>query len=115
MNSLPFAWEVAQRQLPMLHADLDYPVRQVVIDGELWMIFVPGRSAYGGKCPVMRFKGEDQFTLMDANTTSKAGQSVQFTFRGADIYWRAAVSICLHQDRLGPKAPPHHQNRDPWR
>jgi len=43
----------------MLHADLDYPVRQVVIDGEFWMIFVPGRKAYGGICPVLRFKGKD--------------------------------------------------------
>jgi len=57
--SLPLAFDVTQRKLPMLHADLDYPVRQVVIDGELWMIFVPGRRAYGGKCPVLRFKGRD--------------------------------------------------------
>ena len=58
-RSLPFAFDVTQRKLPMLHADLDYPVRQVVIDGELWMIFVPGRRAYGGKCPVLRFRGKD--------------------------------------------------------
>jgi hypothetical protein len=57
--SLPFTWEVTERPLPMLHADLDYPVRQVVIGGEVWMIFVPGRQAYGGKCPVLRFKGSD--------------------------------------------------------
>jgi hypothetical protein len=58
-SALPFAFTVTQRKLPMLHADLDYPVRQVVIDGELWMIFVPGRRAYGGTCPVLRFKGKD--------------------------------------------------------
>jgi hypothetical protein len=57
--TVPFAWTVNTRKLPMLHADLDYPVRQVVIDGELWMIFVPGRKAYGGTCPVLRFKGKD--------------------------------------------------------
>jgi hypothetical protein len=58
-TNLPFAWNLTQRKLPMLHADLDYPVRQVVIDGDLWMIFVPGRKAYGGTCPVLRFKGKD--------------------------------------------------------
>jgi hypothetical protein len=27
-EALPFAWTVNTRKLPMLHADLDYPVRQ---------------------------------------------------------------------------------------
>ncbi len=57
--ALPFAWELSQRNLPMLCADFDYPVRQVIIDGEVWMIFVPGRQAYGGRCPVLRYKGPD--------------------------------------------------------
>ena len=43
----------------MLCADFDYPVRQVVIDDEVWMIFIPGRQAYGGTCPVLRYKGPD--------------------------------------------------------
>lgn len=58
-RTLPFAAVVHPREIPMLCSDFDYPVRQVVIDGEVWMIFVPGRRAYGGKCPVLRFKGPD--------------------------------------------------------
>ncbi|MGA2618854.1 MAG: hypothetical protein ABSF26_14685 [Thermoguttaceae bacterium] len=57
--SLPFTWEVTKRPLSILCADFDYPVRQVVIDGEVWMIFVPGRHAYEGRCPVLRYKGKD--------------------------------------------------------
>jgi len=62
-SSLKFAWDVTERPTPLLCADFDYPVRQVVIDGEVWMIFVPGRKAYGepigSKCPVLRYKGPD--------------------------------------------------------
>ena len=58
-SALPFSFTVDKRPLPMLCADFDYPVRQVVIDGEVWMIFVPGRRAYGGKCPVLRYRGPD--------------------------------------------------------
>jgi len=57
--SLPFTWEVTKRPLSTLCRDFDYPVRQVVIDGEVWMIFVPGGKAYGGICPVLRYKGPD--------------------------------------------------------
>jgi len=56
---LPFTWEVTKRPLSTLCRDFDYPVRQVVIDGEVWMIFVPGGKAYGGICPVLRYKGPD--------------------------------------------------------
>ena len=59
MTSLPFSWDITMRPLPMLCEDFDYPVRQVGIDGEVWMIFVPGRKAYGGVCPVLRYRGAD--------------------------------------------------------
>lgn len=58
-TALPFGVTVSARTLQQLSADLDYPVRQVVIDGEVWMIFVPGRQAYKGIAPVLRYKGPD--------------------------------------------------------
>lgn len=58
-TELPLSATVKVREIPMLCADFDYPVRQVVIDGEVWMIFVPGRQAYHGICPVLRYKGPD--------------------------------------------------------
>lgn len=59
LTELPFGVKVSARELAQLSADFDYPVRQVIIDGEVWMIFVPGRRAYSGICPVLRYKGPD--------------------------------------------------------
>lgn len=59
LTELPFGVKVSVRELEQLSEDFDYPVRQVMIDGEVWMIFVPGRSAYKGIAPVLRYKGPD--------------------------------------------------------
>lgn len=58
-TELPFGMTMTARELKQLDAGFDYPVRQVVIDGEVWMIFVPGRQAYKGIAPVLRYKGPD--------------------------------------------------------
>lgn len=56
---LPFSVSVVSKPLEMLRGNLDYPVAQVVIRGEVWLIFVPGTKAYGKVCPVYRYKGPD--------------------------------------------------------
>lgn len=43
----------------MLRGNLDYPVAQIVVNGEVWLIFIPGSKAYGLICPVYRYKGPD--------------------------------------------------------
>jgi hypothetical protein len=57
-RSLPFAWHVDQRKHTWVE-DVDYPMRQVVIDGEVWVIHVPNEDLYKGKCRVCRHKGPD--------------------------------------------------------
>ncbi|OQA00063.1 MAG: hypothetical protein BWY71_00852 [Planctomycetes bacterium ADurb.Bin412] len=56
--ALPFAWDVAQRAHPWLE-NCDYPMRQVVIDGEVWIMHVPNSDVYKEQCKVCRFKGPD--------------------------------------------------------
>ena len=56
-KALPFSISVATKPLEMLRGNLDYPVAHVVVNGEVWLIFVPGTKAYGDVCPVYRYKG----------------------------------------------------------
>lgn len=56
--ALPFAWDAAQRAHPWLE-NCDYPMRQVVIDGEVWIMHVPNSDVYKEQCKVCRFKGPD--------------------------------------------------------
>ena len=58
MNALPFAWEVTRREHPWLENN-DYPMRQVVIDNEVWIIFIPNSDVYKSQCQVTRYKGPD--------------------------------------------------------
>ena len=44
--SLPFSWTVKPRKLPMSRDNFDYPVRQAVIDGEVWVIYVQWGDHY---------------------------------------------------------------------
>ena len=57
-QALPLAWEVTQRPHPWLE-NCDYPMRQVVIGGEVWIMHVPNSDVYKAKCRVCRFKGPD--------------------------------------------------------
>ncbi len=56
--SLPFAWEVTQKKFPWLE-NCDYPMRQTVINGEVWIMHVPNSHVYKAQCQVNRFKGPD--------------------------------------------------------
>jgi hypothetical protein len=37
----------------------DYPMRQVVVDGEVWIIHVPNSDVYKARCQIRRYKGPD--------------------------------------------------------
>jgi hypothetical protein len=61
--SLPFAWDVAQKKLTWVE-NCDYPMRQAVIDGEVWIMHVPNNNIGGPKCAIHRFKGPDMDHLV---------------------------------------------------
>ncbi len=83
--SLPLAWEVTQRPYAWLE-NADYPMRQVVIDGEVWVIHVPNEDFYKGKCRVCRYKGPDLEHLVrqpDGSADFSGGSSCL----GCGMWW----------------------------
>ena len=59
-SSLPFAFEVTRREVPVSRDKFDYPVRQTVIDGEVWVVYVAWGDHYKEKgSRVVRLKGPD--------------------------------------------------------
>ena len=59
-QALPFAFDVTRRKLPMSRDKFDYPVRQAVIDGEVWVIYVQWGDHYKERgSRVVRLKGPD--------------------------------------------------------
>ena len=57
-KNLPFAWDIVQRPNPWLE-NCDYPMRQVIIDGEVWIIHITNSDVYKSQCQVARYKGLD--------------------------------------------------------
>jgi hypothetical protein len=63
--SLPFAWDVTQKESPWWGSDhdnrlFDCGFRQAVVDGKLWFMYTKWQDLYaGGKCRIMRHKGSD--------------------------------------------------------
>jgi hypothetical protein len=92
MPPLPFTWDVSKREHRWLgrfvdYPDgFDYPVRQVVIDGEVWVIHVPNSDLYKGKCKVRRYKGPDLEHLQRLPDGS-ADLSGASSFLGCGMWW----------------------------
>jgi hypothetical protein len=90
--SLSFAWKVNQREHRWLGSfvdypdGFDYPVRQVVIDGEVWVIHVPNSDLYKGECRVRRYKGPDleHLARQPDGTADLTGAS---SFLGCGMWW----------------------------
>lgn len=85
MLALPFAWEVTQRRFPWLE-NVDYPMRQVVIDGEVWIIHVPNSDVYKAKCRVCRYKGPDLEHLV-RQPDGFADLTGASAFLGCGLWW----------------------------
>lgn len=83
--SLPFAWDMAQRKHTWVE-DVDYPMRQTVIDGEVWVIHVPNEDLYKDKCRVCRHKGPDieHLTRLPDGQADFTGAS---SFLGCGLWW----------------------------
>ena len=90
--SLPFAWDVSMRQHRWLGSfvdypdGFDYPVRQVVIDGEVWVIHVPNTDLYKGKCRVNRYKGPD-LEHLERLPDGSADLTGASSFLGCGMWW----------------------------